>query len=595
MAGEATAAEAYQAGKTLYEERKLEAALGKMREARAAAQCEKTIAAIDAVIGTIEEARVTVAGESASRAEAAIDACKFEDAAALIADLPEGNAERQRLRALLKRKVAAERKARAAYKAGKELYGNGDLDGALGKMRTARGDAQCEKTIAAIDAASATIEGAQAMAAAENARLAEAAIEACEFKEARTLIAKLPAGGGEHGRLSSMLNAKTSSERSARSAYAQGRRLQEAQDFDSALERMNEARGDARCEKTIAAIDSALGAIRRDQAQAASALVRQAETAIRACNFNQARGLIDQLPKGGADRSRLSAMMEGEKRARADFDAGWARFNAGDHDDALQRMTSARGAAACRTTIAAIDQAIGEIERGRAEAARQAEGTARQAEAALRACDFNHARSLIDSLPEGSSQRQRLEALWSSQVEAESYFPITEAAFNRGDFASAMQAMQNARARAVCRTTIASAENNIGIIRDAQARQQAEAAAAIGAIMGAIGQAVGGGSDGGGGGSTGGHTGGGGAQPCQGLDAEMRQYAARQQSLTRQYQAAGAAEDEARMQYLACEILRHQQRGHQMLRRYRARGCQIPDSAFSYQGMYDAARARHCG
>ncbi len=68
---------------------------------------------------------------------------------------------------------------------------------------------------------------------------------------------------------------------------------------------------------------------------------------------------------------------------------------------------------------------------------------------------------------------------------------------------------------------------------------------------------------------------------------------ARMQSLTRQYQAAG--EDEARLQYLACEILRHQQRGNDMLRRYQAAGCQIPSSAFAYQGMYDAARARHCG
>lgn len=602
-AAEATAAEAYGEGKALYGERKLEAALGKMRQARAAAQCEQTTAAIDAVIATIEEARGTVAGESASRAETAIAACKFKDAAALVADLPEDSAERRRLRALLKRKVAAERAARAAYKAGKELYRSGELDGALSKIRDARGDAQCEKTVAAIDAARATIEGARDRAAAETARLAEAALEACEFGDARTLIGKLPEGGGERGRLASMLKAKARSERSARSAYAEGRELQEGEDLDGALRRMTAARRDARCERTIAAIDSALGAIRRDLARAASALVRQAETAIRACNFNHARGLIDQLPEGSADRSRLRAMMDGEKRARADYDAGWTRFKAGDHDAARQRMTRARGAAACRTTIAAIDNAIGDIERGRAQAARQDEGNARQAEAALRNCDFNRARSLINGLVQGSPQRRRLEALWSSQVEAESYFSTTKAAFDRGDFAGAMQAAQNAKARAVCRTTIANAEGNIRLVADAQARQRAETAAAVGALIGAIGQAIGGASDGGGGGgggtggggSTGGYTGGG-AQQCQGFEGEMRQYAARQQSLARQYQAAGAAgEDKARLQYLACEMLRHQQRGHQMLRRYRAQGCQIPQQAFAYQGMYDAAHAKHCG
>ena len=95
------------------------------------------------------------------------------------------------------------------------------------------------------------------------------------------------------------------------------------------------------------------------------------------------------LAPGSAERGRLDSMMESDKRAWADYQAGRELYGNGQHKAALGRMQRARSQAVCGKTNAAIDGAVNRIRQGQAQAdslQREQEEAARRAKELDRMC-----------------------------------------------------------------------------------------------------------------------------------------------------------------------------------------------------------------
>ena len=213
----------------------------------------------------IEAERTRVSGlidDAVSNAKAALDACKLKESRDLIATLPEGE-RRQGLVDRWNHAYEIERKARDLVKEAVALKGQ-DPKKAIGKLHQARDLDPCDSTVAAIDKAISAIENRIAEAAAGKA---EAALNACKFRDSRQMIRDLPEGPRRDA-LVARWNSAYETERKARDLVKVAMILKEQGEFGQAIGKLHQASDLNPCDGTVAAIDKAISNIKSTDANA---------------------------------------------------------------------------------------------------------------------------------------------------------------------------------------------------------------------------------------------------------------------------------------------------------------------------------------
>jgi hypothetical protein len=153
----------------------------------------------------------------------------------------------------------------------------------------------------------------------------------------------------------------------------------------------------------------------RREIGAAEAQADQAEAALEACRFKEARSLIDNLPEGpqrSALAERWNRAYEGERQSRDLVKQAVALRDQRQPGKAIGMLRQARDLTTCESTVAAIDKTIGGL------LEQMAEANANRAEALLEACQLAESRKLIGALPE-SPRRASLTARWNKTYDSE--------------------------------------------------------------------------------------------------------------------------------------------------------------------------------
>jgi hypothetical protein len=104
---------------------------------------------------------------------------------------------------------------------------------------------------------------------------------------------------------------------------------------------------------------------KKDDSVKTNGVEKQVKTALHACDFRGAKGLLDQL-EAGEDKTALEGAYEtarsGEEQARAGVEEAKSLSKSGDYDGALAALNEARASARCDKTLARIDKGIGIVQ-----------------------------------------------------------------------------------------------------------------------------------------------------------------------------------------------------------------------------------------
>ncbi|MFZ2100461.1 MAG: hypothetical protein WAU86_07840 [Oricola sp.] len=149
----------YEHAQALYGSGDAENALAVLESARANTGCDSFRATIDAAIARIRGA----AGDNlVNEARAAIAACQFETARDKVAQLGQaGNPAYGEVKADYDAALERENRTNALWDQARAAHGQGDTQGALALLQSARGNTQCSDFAGRIDAAIAALSGVQ--------------------------------------------------------------------------------------------------------------------------------------------------------------------------------------------------------------------------------------------------------------------------------------------------------------------------------------------------------------------------------------------------------------------------------------------------
>jgi len=196
---------------------------------------------------------------------------------------------------------------------------------------------------------------------------AETALGACRLKESRQMVSKLP----ESPRRSELVkrwNRTYEIERKARKLLSNAMGFKDQGTFSKAISTLQEAKALGPCETTASAIDRAITDVR---GAIADANADAAQEALSACQFNQSRQLIAELPQGPRRQSlvkRWNRAYETERKARDLANEAARLVQQGEPGKAIGNLHRASDLGPCDKTVAAIDRAIEYIRSKMAEA-----------------------------------------------------------------------------------------------------------------------------------------------------------------------------------------------------------------------------------
>lgn len=208
--------------------------------------------------------------------------------------------------------------------------------------------------------------GHNVAAAADRADEAAAALDACRFREAKTLIEGLPKSA-RRSELVSLFRDAVKRETETQNLYREGRAQLSASEFRAALDTFQAARRNTACKGYAATIDKAAAEVRGRWSQA---LQETLSAAVGVCDFKAAAGHVEdmrrlQLPGADAARADFVAAYEREK---ATFDL-WERARElrrqGQPDASLLPLLEAGFATHCasygRRIAAALTQTVPDL------------------------------------------------------------------------------------------------------------------------------------------------------------------------------------------------------------------------------------------
>lgn len=217
--------------------------------------------------------------QNIDKAKDALSACRFKESHSLIAALPK-NPQREALVKRWNEAYQQEKKARSLVREAIALQKDGQLASAIKSLKQARANTLCDGTLNALNSAIAKISSEQSSNAKMDATSADSAIAACQFKRSRDLIAALPKGI-ERTKLVQRWNETYKRERQARDLIRKAIVLRSDGKPGRAIGELHRAQDLTRCPTTEAAIDKAIGSIRKETAKISA--VRQREAADKKC------------------------------------------------------------------------------------------------------------------------------------------------------------------------------------------------------------------------------------------------------------------------------------------------------------------------
>lgn len=430
------------------------------------------------------------------------------------------------------------------------------------------------------------------------------------------------------------LRAAYGEEQQAREVGKQGRALFEEGRYADALAALEQAAQLARCDDTRDRLQATAARARQEADAAAEAeqLERtgnEAVAAAQACDFSTAVAAARELAPGHPDRERVKVLLDAEKQARAQLEAGRAAAATGDQAGALAAYESARAASACPRTIAVIDQAIAGLPQPGGQSVAGGQGpeanqpatptepqvnvaaVGAEIESLVAACRLDEAEALLAQISGTSdwdyywrmiSDERYLidtynDAVLEAQAGGDPYFVqvlAEEVAFNARchELASRGQSLLAAADDAIRQEEQWAAEQ-----REAE-QQQAMSDLATG-LAGILDQLNGRGSSTvptpsanpgipapSGGGAAGQDA------RCLGFQQEANAHGQRASRMMQEYQAlGGSGADRATIQSKACALFRELQTGEDIVRRAQAAGCAPPNVPGGYAA---AGMGAHC-
>lgn len=175
-----------------------------------------------------------------------------------------------------------------------------------------------------------------------------AAIRACEFDRAKTLISQMPAGPKRNG-LQQAYEASKNREDHVKVLFQQGKDLYGQGKYREALAALKKAGAETQCETRRSTIDAAIAKV-ESKLKEAEEIYADAKAALDACDFQRGRGLIEKLPMG-QPRSELARELgkagELEKADMAAYAKAKGLYDQCKYDDAIKALEHASSLTPC--------------------------------------------------------------------------------------------------------------------------------------------------------------------------------------------------------------------------------------------------------
>lgn len=196
----------------------------------------------------------------------------------------------------------------------------------------------------------------------------EAAISICRFKQARSLLLTMR-DHPNYKRLSTLFRSAVAREAKTLADFERSQALRGSGDLNGARAALEAARANTKCDRFRSRIDAALATL---AAAAGDALAAEARSAIAACNFKTARGLISKLGQAGHEahgeiKALYETALERERRTKALWQQAKAAQKSGRRDEAVGLLELARGNTKCDRYIGRIEQVLGNLRNTRRE------------------------------------------------------------------------------------------------------------------------------------------------------------------------------------------------------------------------------------
>jgi len=196
--------------------------------------------------------------DKAAAAEAAISQCRFAEARRLLKDMT-GHPRYGQIASAYNSAVEREDQTKAAYGRAQTLYKNGDAEGALAALESARANTACDGFRETIDKAISRIRSSSNDSLVAEAR---GAIAACEFETAKKKLAELAeAGHPSYSEVKADYDAAVEREDRTRALWEQARTTHKQGDKEGALALLQSARDNTQCSDFTARIDQTIAAL----------------------------------------------------------------------------------------------------------------------------------------------------------------------------------------------------------------------------------------------------------------------------------------------------------------------------------------------
>ena len=273
---------------------------------------------------------------------------------------------------------------------------------------------------------------------------AKAALQSCDFKKARNLIAQMPKGpkktalNQEYQAAVELKNRLKALVNKANGAYKGG-------NYGDALSTLREALSDAKCDKHRESINKKIAKVN----EALLKLYNNAKTALQACGFEKARSLIDQMlagPKKTALNQEYQAAVKLKNRLKALVKKANGAYKVGKYGDALSTLRKALSEAKCDKHRESINKKIALVNEALLK-------LYNDAKAALQLCDFKKAGNLIAQMPV-SSKKTELEQEYKAGVALKNRLKAlvkkANGAYKVGKYGDALSTLRKALSEAEC-------------------------------------------------------------------------------------------------------------------------------------------------
>ncbi len=249
------------------------------------------------------ESKVVSAFNSKNKADAAIKACRFDDARAAMGGIT-GETE---LRTIIRKNIsnreipANERLHKIRWLIDRVRYGEEQGFRAVSRIEQILAQAKCPNVKqAALDAIARLQHSGD-----NNIDRALAAMQRCDLDKAWNLMSKVPMQNTRRDSIYSRLNKLIDAQEAAKAALKSAGKLSGSNKYSAAVKTLDKALAKKPCAKTAARLQRARGLIARFQSIYA---------AVRTCKFERADKLLGSTPDGSAHK-RLSNLNQRSKSA----------------------------------------------------------------------------------------------------------------------------------------------------------------------------------------------------------------------------------------------------------------------------------------